>query len=62
MEENLVDFTVIKLKKMHKEFLQEGSLSVAEDIKHLLEEYQNGNAKVVWKKGMPYVKFKHASD
>mgnify|MGYP003110858083 CR=1 FL=1 len=58
MNEKIVDFTVIKLKKMHKEFLQEGNLSIAEDIKNLLEEYQKGNAKVVWKKGMPYVKFK----
>ena len=58
MKEKIVDFTTIKLKKMHKEFLKEGNLSVAERIMHLLEEYENGNAKVVWKKGMPYVKFK----
>lgn len=58
MEENIVDFTVIKLKKMRKEFLREGNLSVAEDIKHLLEEYHKGNAEVIWKKGMPYAKFK----
>ena len=55
--EKLIDFTVIKLKDMHKYYMDINLPEVANDIMQVLVEYQNGNAKVKWRDGLPYVKY-----
>ncbi|MEC9319727.1 MAG: hypothetical protein VYD08_07585 [Pseudomonadota bacterium] len=55
--ENLIDFTVIKLKHMHKYYMDNNLPEVASDIMSALVEYQNGNVNVIWREGLPYVKF-----
>jgi len=60
--EKLIDFTVIKLKDMHKYYMDNNLPEVASDIMQVLLEYQNGNANVIWREGLPYVKFKKDSE
>ena len=57
--EKLIDFTVIKLKDMHKYYMDFNLPDIASDIMQVLVEYQNGNAKVKWRDGLPYVKYEH---
>ena len=57
--EKLIDFTVIKLKDMHKYYMDINLPDIAGDIMQVLVEYQNGNAKVKWRDGLPYVKYEH---
>ena len=56
MEDKLIDFTEVKLKQMYKEYKMHNP-AVASDIMHVLLEYKKGNAKVVWKNGLPFVKY-----
>ena len=57
--EKLIDFTVIKLKDMHKYYMDINLPDIASDIMQVLVEYQNGNVKVKWRDGLPYVKYEH---
>ena len=56
MEEKLIDFTEAKLKQMYEDYKLHNP-AVASDIKHVILEYKKGNAKVVWKNGLPFVKY-----
>ena len=53
----VIDFTIAKLKQLHKQYEAKGDYPVADALKHVIDEYQSGNAKVVWKDGLPYVKY-----
>jgi|TARA_R110000796_G_scaffold7232_1_gene24988 hypothetical protein len=56
MEDNLIDFTEAKLKQMYEEYKVHNQ-AAADDILNALLEYKKGNAKVMWKDGLPYVKY-----
>ena len=56
MEDKLIDFTEAKLKRMYEEYNLHNP-ATASDIMHVLIEYKKGNAKVVWKNGLPFVKY-----
>jgi len=56
MEDKLIDFTEAKLKQMFEAYNLHNP-AVASDIMHVLIEYKKGNAKVVWKNGLPFVKY-----
>jgi len=56
MEDKLIDFTEVKLKQMYEDYKTHNP-AVANDIMHVLLEYKKGNAKVVWKNGLPFVKY-----
>ena len=53
----VIDFTVIKLKQLHKEYEAKGDHAVADAILHVIDEHAEGKAEVVWKEGLPYVKY-----
>jgi|TARA_R110002074_G_scaffold348465_1_gene518923 hypothetical protein len=53
----IIDFTVAKLKQLHKQYKTKGDYPIADAILHVIEEYGTGNAEVVWKNGLPYVKY-----
>ena len=53
----IIDFTTIKLNQLHKEYKAKGDYPVADAIMHVIDEYQSGNAEVVWKEGLPFVKY-----
>ena len=53
----IIDFTIVKLNQLHKEYKAKGDYPVADAIMHVIDEYQSGNAEVVWKEGLPYVKY-----
>ena len=55
--EKLIDFTVIKLKDMHKYYMHNNLPEVASDIMQVLVEYRNGKVNVIWREGLPYVKY-----
>ena len=54
---DIVDFTIAKLKQLHKQYEAKGDYPVAHALKHVIDEYQSGNAEVIWKDGLPYVKY-----
>jgi hypothetical protein len=56
MEDKLIDFTEAKLKRMYEEYKHHNP-PVASEIMHVLIEYKKGNAKVMWKNGLPFVKY-----
>jgi hypothetical protein len=53
----VIDFTIAKLKQLYKEYKAKGDYPVADALLHVIDEYQSGNAEVVWKEGLPYVKY-----
>ena len=53
----IINFTIAKLKQLHKQYEAKGDYPVADALKHVIDEYQSGNAEVVWKDGLPYVKY-----
>ena len=57
-ENNLIDFTVIKLKEMYKQYMDSNMPDVASDIMQVLLEYQKGKVVIIWREGLPYVKSK----
>ncbi len=56
----IIDFTVIRLEKLIKEFSELQLYETVEDIKKVLEEYNKGNANIRWRNGLPYVKYLNA--
>ena len=58
----LIDFTVIKLKDMHRQYMDNNMPDIAHDIEQVLIEYQKGKADIIWREGLPYVKFKRDNE
>ena len=56
MENKIIDFTVVKLEKLYQDYKQKDP-GVASDIRKIINEYKKGNAEVIWKEGLPYVKY-----
>lgn len=61
-KDTVVDFTAVKLQHMYDEYKRVGIDSVADDIMQVLVEYKLGNADVIWKDGLPFVRFKKKKD
>ena len=57
MENNVIDFTEAKLEKLYKGYKHKNP-DVASDIRKIIIEYKKGEADVIWKNGLPYVKRK----
>ena len=55
MENNVIDFTEAKLEKLYKDYKHKNP-GVASDIRKIIIEYKKGEADVIWKNGLPYVK------
>ena len=55
---NIIDFTVIRLKKLSEDYKRKQYLDAAKQIDDCLEAYLSGDVTVIWKDGLPYVKLK----
>ena len=55
---NLVDFTVVKLKKLYEDYKKKQYFDTAKQIEDCLEAYLSGDVTVIWKDGLPFVKLK----
>lgn len=55
---NLLDFTVIKLKKLAEDYKEKHYYDMAQQVEDCLEAYQDGDVTVIWKDGLPFVKLK----
>ena len=53
--DNLVDFTLIKLKKLRSEYLQLRMFDTVAVIEYAIDLYEQGKAKIEWRKGNPYL-------
>jgi len=54
----LIDFTVIKLKQLAKEFNELGDYHSAKQVEDCLEAHIDGEIDIVWRDGLPFVKIK----
>jgi hypothetical protein len=54
---NVIDFTSAKLKQLVKHYSDIGQHDVAIQIEDCLMAYEAGDVTVVWKAGLPYIKF-----
>jgi hypothetical protein len=52
--DNLIDFTVVKLKRMANEFNELGQYHLEDEVYTALESYMSGNIGIVWQKGLPH--------
>ena len=57
-DNNLLDFTVIKLKSLAEDYKKKHYYEMAQQVEDCLEAYLDGDVTVLWKKGLPYVKVK----
>lgn len=53
---NLIDFTAIKLKQLAKHYKDLGQHSIAKQVEDCYIAHMSGNIKVIWKEGLPYAK------
>ncbi len=56
--DKLIDFTVIKLKQLAKEFKEIGDYQSAKQVEDCLESHIDGDIDIIWRDGLPYVKIK----
>jgi len=56
--DKLIDFTVIKLKQLAKEYRAEGDYTTAKQVEDCLEAHNDGDIDIVWRDGLPFVKIK----
>jgi predicted DNA-binding protein (UPF0278 family) len=54
---NVIDFTIVKLRKLLSEYHDKGLLSAASQVEVALAAYESGLASVKWQKGLPYIKY-----
>jgi len=57
-DNNLLDFTVIKLKSLAEDYKKKHYYEMAQQVEDCLEAYLDGDVTVLWKAGLPYVKVK----
>jgi len=57
-DNNLVDFTVIKLKSLAEGYKKKHDYDTAQQVEDCLQAYLDGDVTVLWKSGLPYVKVK----
>jgi len=57
-DNNLLDFTVIKLKSLAEGYKKKHYYEMAQQVEDCLEAYLDGDVTVLWKAGLPYVKVK----
>jgi hypothetical protein len=57
-DNNLLDFTVIKLKSLAEDYNKKHYYEMAQQVEDCLEAYLDGDVTVLWKNGLPYVKLK----
>ena len=56
--DKLIDFTVIKLKQLAKEFKEIGDYQSVIQVEDCLAAHIDGDIDIVWRDGLPYVKIK----
>ena len=56
--DKLIDFTVIKLVQLAKEYRAEGDYASAKQVEDCLEAHKDGEIDIVWRDGLPFVKIK----
>jgi hypothetical protein len=59
---NVIDFTEAKLKQLAKHYSSIDKSTIATQIEDCLAAYTSGDISVVWKDGMPYIKFKEPAE
>ena len=57
-DNNLLDFTVIKLKSLAEGYKKKHHYDMAQQEEDYLLAYLDGDVTVLWKNGLPYVKLK----
>jgi len=57
-DNNLLDFTVIKLKSLAEDYKKKHYYEMAQQVEDCLQAYLDGDVTVLWKAGLPYVKVK----
>ena len=55
---NLLDFTVLKLKSLAEDYKKKHYYEMAQQVEDCLQAYLDGDVTVMWKNGLPYVKVK----
>jgi hypothetical protein len=54
--DNIVDFTIVKLKKLKQEYLEQGMYETAAIIDYALDLYKKDKASIQWIGGNPHLK------
>ena len=54
--DNVIDFTLLRLKKLKQEYLELRMYDVVKSVEHAIDMYSQGKAKIKWKDGLPFVK------
>ena len=54
--DNIVDFTIVKLKKLKQEYLAKGMYETAAIIDYALDLYTEDKATIQWIRGNPHLK------